>query len=196
MGPIIVKLPGSTATVNFDSEIKYVMLDTAASVSYLSLEDAADLNSKLGLTYNTEVSNAAGGTIYSVDCDSVDSLPTLTFTFDGQLISISPIDYIIVSTYNNAPFCFSAFWGQQQEANKGLLLGNSILRSWYTIFDKSGDGVIGIVKAVRIDVVGDQSFEVVVPPITAVTEPIKTEESSSQSTQVALFGAVVAMLLA
>jgi hypothetical protein len=139
---------GTISTVSIDASKHYVLFDTGTSVSYLSISHAKNLNvGKLGLTLYQEVSSPTN-MIYYADCAAISTLPQVTFTFDDQLIYVSPDDYILVFGVDD-PVCVSSFFGSKLDEGQGMLLGNSILRRWYTVFDKSGGGRIGLAEAVR-----------------------------------------------
>lgn len=82
---------------------------------------------------------------YTVDCDSRDKLPDLTFNFDGYNFTLGPKDY----TLEISGTCASAFTPMDIPEPIGpmAIIGDSFLRRYYSIYDLDNDAV-GLAKAV------------------------------------------------
>jgi len=81
---------------------------------------------------------------YTIECDKRDSLPELTFKLNGVDFTIGPFDYIL----DAGGSCISAFTPMDIPAPAGplVILGDSFLRRWYSIYDL-GNNSVGIAKA-------------------------------------------------
>ena len=81
---------------------------------------------------------------YTVECDTRDSLPDLTFTLTGHNFTISAYDYILEVQGS----CISAFMGMDFPEPVGPLaiLGDAFLRRWYSVYDL-GSNSVGLAKA-------------------------------------------------
>jgi hypothetical protein len=157
----ITSKSGVVSAVNFNIGSTYAMFDTASSVSFMSFANTALINTQLGLSLLQAFSDATR-TVYNIDCDLVDTLPQMTFTFGGKQFSIrydnclsytqpSPGDWILENTVEGVTYCVSSIWGKEMESSVGFLIGNSILRGWYTVFDND-NGNIGLANVIRTDV--------------------------------------------
>lgn len=76
---------------------------------------------------------------YTVDCNSVASLPDITFSFGGKPYSLSAEDYVL----NAGGTCISSFTGMDIPAPIGPLwiIGDSFLRKWFTVYDLGRNAV-------------------------------------------------------
>jgi len=80
---------------------------------------------------------------YTVDCDSVDTLPDVTFTINGIDYSI-PGKKVIIQSGNT---CLFTFMG----ADFGLwILGDTFMRSFYTVFNYE-EQTVGFAPAVLVE---------------------------------------------
>ncbi|PLN78951.1 aspartyl protease [Aspergillus taichungensis] len=114
-----------------------VILDTGTSLIALP--------STLAELINKEIGAKKGFTgQYSVDCDTRDKLPDMTFTLSGHNFTIGPYDY----TLEVQGSCISAFMGMDFPEPVGPLaiLGDAFLRRWYSVYDV-GNGAVGLAKA-------------------------------------------------
>jgi saccharopepsin len=113
------------------------ILDTGTSLIALPSTMAELLNKEIGAKkgYNGQ---------YSVECNTRDSLPDLTFTLTGHNFTIGPYDYILEVSGS----CISAFMGFDIPAPAGPLaiLGDAFLRRWYSVYDLENNSV-GLAKA-------------------------------------------------
>lgn len=113
-------------------------IDTGTSLIALPSQLAEILNAQIGAEkgWNGQ---------YSVDCEKRDSLPDLTFNFNGHNFTITPYDY----TLEVSGSCISAFTPMDFPEPVGPLaiIGDAFLRRYYSIYDLGKDRV-GLAKAV------------------------------------------------
>lgn len=112
-------------------------IDTGTSLIALPSGLAEVLNSEIGATKGWSGQ-------YTVECDTVDSLPDLTFNFGGYNFTIGPRDY----TLELSGSCVSAFTGFDIPAPVGpiAIIGDAFLRRYYSVYDLDRDAV-GLAKA-------------------------------------------------
>ncbi|CEP60135.1 proteinase A LALA0_S01e03818g [Lachancea lanzarotensis] len=104
------------------------------------------LPSGLAEVLNSEIGAKKGWTgQYTVDCDSRDQLPDLTFTFNGHNFTISAYDY----TLEVSGSCISAFTPMDFPEPVGPLaiIGDAFLRKFYSVYDL-GNNAVGLAQAV------------------------------------------------
>ncbi|KAL3477550.1 aspartic peptidase domain-containing protein [Aspergillus californicus] len=120
-----------------DLEDTGVILDTGTSLIALPSQLAEMINAQIGAQKGFTGQ-------YSVDCNTRDSLPDLTFTLSGHNFTIGPYDY----TLEVQGSCISAFMGMDFPEPVGPLaiLGDAFLRKWYSVYDL-GDGAVGLAQA-------------------------------------------------
>ncbi|KAG7698069.1 hypothetical protein KL932_001035 [Ogataea haglerorum] len=113
-------------------------IDTGTSLIALPSQLAEILNSQIG-------AEKSWSGQYQIDCDKRDSLPDLTFNFDGYNFTISPYDY----TLEVSGSCISAFTPVDLPAPIGpmAIIGDAFLRRYYSVYDLGKDAV-GLAKAV------------------------------------------------
>ncbi|ODQ64190.1 aspartyl proteinase [Nadsonia fulvescens var. elongata DSM 6958] len=128
-----ITLGGETAEL----ESTGAAIDTGTSLIALPSSLAEILNSQIGATKGWSGQ-------YTVECDTRDSLPDLTFTLGGYNFTIGPHDYILEMSGS----CVSAFTGMDFPAPIGPLaiIGDAFLRKYYSIYDLGKDAV-GLAKA-------------------------------------------------
>ncbi|POS71732.1 vacuolar protease A [Diaporthe helianthi] len=112
-----------------------IILDTGTSLIALETDLAEMLNKQIG------GKKGYSGT-YTIECNTRDSLPDITFTLAGHNFTIDAYDYTIESGGS----CISAFMGMNLPANLAGILGDAFLRPWYSIYDL-GQNQVGIAKA-------------------------------------------------
>ena len=113
------------------------ILDTGTSLIAMPTDYAELLNKQIGAKkgFNGQ---------YTIECNTRDSLPDLTFTLSGYNFTIGPYDYILEVQGS----CISSFQGIDLGGNIGPLfvLGDAFLRRWYSVYDLANDAV-GLGKA-------------------------------------------------
>ncbi|KAJ0117233.1 hypothetical protein N8I77_006613 [Diaporthe amygdali] len=112
-----------------------IILDTGTSLIALETDLAEMLNKQIG------GKKGYSGT-YTIECNTRDSLPDITFTLAGHNFTIDAYDYTIESGGS----CISAFMGMNLPANLAGILGDAFLRPWYSIYDL-GKNQVGIAKS-------------------------------------------------
>lgn len=112
-----------------------IILDTGTSLIALETDLAEMLNKQIG------GKKGYSGT-YTIECNTRDSLPDITFTLAGHNFTIDAYDYTIESGGS----CISAFMGMNLPANLAGILGDAFLRPWYSIYDQ-GKNQVGIAKS-------------------------------------------------
>lgn len=113
-------------------------IDTGTSLITLPTDLAEIINAQIG-------AKKGWSGQYTIDCDKRDSLPDLTFTFDGSNFTISPYDY----TLEVSGSCISAITPMDFPDPIGPLaiIGDAFLRKYYSIYDLDNDAV-GLAKAI------------------------------------------------
>lgn len=113
-------------------------IDTGTSLIALPSGLAEILNAEIG-------AKKGWSGQYSVECDTRDSLPDLTFNFNGYNFTITAYDY----TLEVSGSCISAFTPLDFPAPVGPLaiIGDAFLRKYYSIYDLDNDAV-GLAKAI------------------------------------------------
>lgn len=113
-------------------------IDTGTSLITLPSGLAEILNAEIGATKTWSGQ-------YSVECDTRDSLPDLTFNFGGVNFTITPYDY----TLEAGGSCISAFTPMDFPEPVGPLaiIGDAFLRKYYSVYDL-GKNAVGLAKAV------------------------------------------------
>jgi saccharopepsin len=113
-------------------------IDTGTSLIALPSGLAEILNAQIG-------AKKGWSGQYSVECDTRESLPDLTFNFSGYNFTISPFDY----TLEVSGSCISAFTPLDFPEPIGPLaiVGDAFLRRWYSIYDLE-ENAVGLAKAV------------------------------------------------
>lgn len=112
-------------------------IDTGTSLIAMPSEISEILNKEIGAKRGF-----AGQ--YTVDCDKVPSLPTLTFYLDNKPYMLEGKDYIL----NVQGTCISSFMGMDLPPPIGpmWIIGDVFLRKFYTVYDLDKNAV-GFAKA-------------------------------------------------
>ncbi|KAK8861397.1 hypothetical protein IAR55_002216 [Kwoniella newhampshirensis] len=107
-------------------------IDTGTSLIVMPSDVAEMLNKEIGATktWNGQ---------YTVDCNTLDSLPKLSFTFGGKKYALKGEDYVL----NAGGTCISSFTGMDIPAPIGPLwiVGDVFLRKYYTVYDLGRNAV-------------------------------------------------------
>ena len=86
-----------------------------------------------------------------IDCDSLDTLPELTFMLAGHNFTLAPADYVDVrKAESGSHSCVSLITSLDLPSPPGpvVLLGTPFLRRWYSVYDQGNDS-IGLARAWR-----------------------------------------------
>ncbi|KAM0751113.1 endopeptidase [Meredithblackwellia eburnea MCA 4105] len=107
-------------------------IDTGTSLIALPTDVAEIINKEIGAkkSWNGQ---------YTVECDTVSSLPPLTFTFGGKPYELAAEDYIL----SVQGTCISSFTGLDIPAPLGpiWIIGDVFLRKYYTVYDLGNNAV-------------------------------------------------------
>ncbi|KAK4687075.1 saccharopepsin, partial [Tremellales sp. Uapishka_1] len=112
-------------------------IDTGTSLIVMPTDVAEMLNKEIGATKSWNGQ-------YTVDCNTIAGLPSLSFTFGGKPYSLKGEDYVL----NAGGTCISSFTGMDIPAPIGPLwiIGDSFLRKYVTIYDL-GRNAVGFATA-------------------------------------------------
>ncbi|KAF8313125.1 Asp-domain-containing protein [Clavulina sp. PMI_390] len=110
-------------------------IDTGTSLIAVPTDIADMLNAEIGATKSWNGQ-------YTVPCEKVPSLPTLTFYFGGEPYPLAGTDYIL----NVQNTCISAFQGLDLGGLRIWIVGDVFLRRYYTVYDL-GRNAVGFAKA-------------------------------------------------
>ncbi|KAJ3045082.1 Vacuolar protease A [Rhizophlyctis rosea] len=117
-------------------------IDTGTSLCAIPTAEADAINKRIG-----GKKNAQGQ--YTVECDTIPNLPTLTFTFGGKTFDLAAEEYILKVGGLGGEQCVSGFMGLDIPAPAGPLwiVGDVFLRRYYTVYDL-GKNRVGFAEAV------------------------------------------------
>ncbi|ORX36348.1 aspartic peptidase domain-containing protein [Kockovaella imperatae] len=112
-------------------------IDTGTSLIVMPTDVAEMLNKEIGAT---KTFNGA----YTVDCNTVPSLPDLSLTFAGKDYTLKGEDYVL----KTGGSCLSAFTGMDIPAPIGPLwiVGDAFLRKYVSVYDL-GRNAVGLAAA-------------------------------------------------
>ncbi|KAL7419867.1 aspartic proteinase precursor [Cryptotrichosporon argae] len=107
-------------------------IDTGTSLIVMPTDVAEMLNKEIGATKGWSGQ-------YTVDCNTIPSLPKLSFVFDGKPYTLTGEDYVL----NAGGTCISAFTGMDIPAPTGPLwiIGDAFLRKWFSVYDLGRNAV-------------------------------------------------------
>ncbi|KAI9145435.1 aspartic peptidase domain-containing protein [Paraphysoderma sedebokerense] len=109
-------------------------IDTGTSLIAAPKEEAEMINTKIGAKKNFMGQ-------YTVDCNLVASMPSITFVFNGKDFVLAPQDYILKVSAGpiggGGDSCISGFMGIDMPPALGKLwiVGDVFLRRYYTVYD-------------------------------------------------------------
>jgi saccharopepsin len=120
-----------------DLEDTGAAIDTGTSLIALPTDVAEIINKEIGATKSWNGQ-------YTIPCEKVQSLPSLTFTFAGKDYQIDGKDYILQVQGQ----CISAFTGLDIPKPLGpiWIIGDVFLRKFYTVYDL-GRNAVGFAEA-------------------------------------------------
>jgi len=118
--------------------------DTGTSLIAGPKAAVAALNRKLGAI------NIIEGEAIFPSCALTKGLPAVSFTLGTQTFSLTPEQYVVVSSSNGTSLCISGFLGIDLPPALGPLwiLGDVFISTYYTIFD-FGNSRVGFATAVQ-----------------------------------------------
>ena len=112
-------------------------IDTGTSLIAMPSDIAEMLNAQIGAkkSWNGQ---------YTVDCNTIPSLPDLSFIFSGKKYTLSGEDYVL----NAGGTCISSFMGMDIPEPVGpiWIVGDSFLRKFYSVYDL-GRNAVGLAKS-------------------------------------------------
>ncbi|KAF6211536.1 hypothetical protein GE061_012049 [Apolygus lucorum] len=118
-----VKIEGATVGCGTGCS---AVADSGTSLIIGPTEEVAKINAKIGAT---SISSVA-----VVDCNSIDTLPNITFAINGVEHTLEPKDYVIKVTVLFQSQCISGFSGMDLPM-VDWILGDVFLGKFYTVFD-------------------------------------------------------------
>lgn len=99
-------------------------IDTGTSLIAMPSAISDTINQQIGATKGFRG-------IYTVDCNSIDAIPPVTFEFGGHKFPLEARDYILQTSGG----CISPFMGIDLPGMKLWIVGDAFLRRYYTIYD-------------------------------------------------------------
>ncbi|KAL7751635.1 aspartic proteinase precursor [Sorochytrium milnesiophthora] len=122
-------------------------IDTGTSLIACPTASAEAINTRIGAKKNMFGQ-------YTVECDTVDSLPEITFVFAGKEYSLTGNDYVLrvsgspIGGGGGQEQCISGFMGIEMPPALGQLwiVGDVFLRRYFTVYDL-GNNRVGFAKS-------------------------------------------------
>ncbi|BET00945.1 aspartic-type endopeptidase activity [Nesidiocoris tenuis] len=116
--------------------------DTGTSLIIGPTEEVNKINAAIGAT--------TVGSVAMIDCNSIDSLPNVSFNINGVEYTLEPKDYVIKLTVLLQSACISGFSGMDLPMIDWIL-GDVFIGKFYTVFDATNLQVgFGTLKAVKL----------------------------------------------
>ncbi|KAJ3387657.1 Vacuolar protease A, partial [Lobulomyces angularis] len=106
-------------------------IDTGTSLIVVPKSDFDLINFQLGGTLDTTRG------LYKFDCDFVSELPTVSLKFGGRYFDLTPQEYV----WFQGQSCISPFTSGGVGENSMWIVGDTFLRSYYTVYDFALDRV-------------------------------------------------------
>lgn len=127
-----------------------IIVDTGTSLTYLPVDITNQLHSNLSPDFSASGTADGSSIFYDIDCNKASNLGNIVFDFNGNLVSFKPTDYLF--RYGPGNVCTSSIVGSDSIAAASAftdksgnrikaIMGNSLLKSLYTIFDMGNNRV-------------------------------------------------------